>query len=148
VDRNEKLLEPWSESDGIVSHLGRIEDMEDWLPVLGERPQAVILTFPIADTSAVVADRLLRFDPGLLLIARAPYEAQIPVLTNAGVHHVICDEHATAAALGPVLEEVLGGAADHRTTELKRKTTRAHHRRGEDPAVDRRISDEATHSRD
>ncbi|MDA3961106.1 MAG: cation:proton antiporter [Planctomycetota bacterium] len=108
VDRNEKLLEPWANTAKIHCHQGRIEDMEDWLPALGERPRVVILTFPIADTSALVADRLLRLAPGLLIIARSQFEAQIPTLINAGVHHVICDEHATANALAPLLDRVLG----------------------------------------
>jgi len=98
--------------------------VEDWLPALGEKPQVVILTVTIADTSAVVADRLLRFDPKLMIIARAPYEAQIPILTNAGVHHVICDEHATAAALGPLLQRALDtGSGKDRANELRQRTT-------------------------
>ena len=123
VDRNEKLLAPWDHTAHVLCHQGRIEDMEDWLPALGERPRVVILTFPIADTSAVVADRLLRLEPGLLIIARAQFEAQIPTLINAGVHHVICDERATADALAPLLERVLG---DPRSQAMAAEAARRH----------------------
>lgn len=120
VDRNEKLLEPWRGVGGIRLHLGRIEDMEDWLPALGERPRVVILTFPIPDTSAVVADRLRRMDPSLVIIARSPFTAQVDILRNAGVQHVICDEEATANALGPLLASALGTERrDATTAELQ-----------------------------
>jgi len=102
---------------GIKCHEGRIEDMEDWLPELGERPKVVILTFPIADTSAVVADRLRRMDPNLTIIARSPFLAQVPTLTNAGVQHVICDEEATAAALAPLVRKALGDKRGTRPTK-------------------------------
>lgn len=104
VDRNQKLLEPWKGVTDIKIHQGRIEDMEDWLPVIGHRPAAVILTFPIADASAVVTQRLRAVDPGLLIIVRVPYESQIQTLLSAGAQHVICDEQATASALIPLLE--------------------------------------------
>ena len=72
VDRNPKLFETWQDEKDIMLHEGRIEDMEDWLPVLGKRPRAVILTFPIPDTSAVVAKTC---DGSMLItvIARSPY---------------------------------------------------------------------------
>ncbi len=107
VDRNPRLLAPWENAKDIKTHQGRIEDMEDWLPVLGHRPAAVILTFPVADASAVVTQRLRAVDPGLTIIVRVPYESQIEMLLKAGAQHVICDEQATATALIPLLEEAI-----------------------------------------
>jgi hypothetical protein len=117
VDRNPKLLEPWKGHKHILMHQGRIEDMEDWLPILGHRPAAVVLTFPVADASAVVTQRLRAVDPQLLIIVRVPYEAQVPILLAAGAQHVICDEQATATALIPLLEEAM-----HRP-EIRRSST-------------------------
>lgn len=128
VDRNEHLLAPWRDADGIRCHQGRIEDMEDWLPTLGHRPSLVVLTYPIADASALVAERLRELDPGLVVVARAPYESQIPILERAGVRHVICDERETARALLPLLLEALdsGDASRMRMTRrtLKNLTAR------------------------
>ena len=111
VDRNEALLRPWRGAPGIAVFRGPIEDMEQWLPLLGHRPSVVVLAFPIADTSAVVARRLRSFDPGLVVIARAPYLAQVDMLRAAGAHEVICDEEATGAALAPALARALRIAA-------------------------------------
>jgi monovalent cation:H+ antiporter-2, CPA2 family len=107
VDRNPKLLAPWERTARITCLQAGIEDLESWLPKIGARPRVVVLSFPIADTSALVADRIRKLDPRLPIIARCPYRAQIPVLTQAGVQHVICDEDATIAALEPLLVEVL-----------------------------------------
>ena len=107
VDRNAALLEPWRNVPGVRVHLGKIEDMEDWLPVLGHRPALVVLTYPIADASAIAARRLLALDPDLPIIARAAYTGEIPILTRAGVRHVICDEQETARALMPLVAEAL-----------------------------------------
>lgn len=107
VDRNPRLLEGWRTTPGITCHLGRIEDMDDWLPALGHRPALVVLTFPIADTSAAVARRLIAIDPDLVVVARSPYERQVDLLRGAGVRHVICDERETAQALVPVLRAAL-----------------------------------------
>lgn len=109
VDRNPRLLDPWRETRGIICIEGRIEVMDDWLPRLGERPRIVVLTFPIADTSALVAERLHAIDPRLTIIARAPFLAQRQILHQAGIARVICDEEATAAALQPILVEALSG---------------------------------------
>jgi CPA2 family monovalent cation:H+ antiporter-2 len=120
VDRNQRLLDPWHDTPGVRLHRGRIEDMEDWLPVLGHRPALVVLTFPVADASAVVAARLRAAAPGLVVLARAPYHAQVDQLRAAGAHVVLCDEDATTAALAPALEEALLLAAaeedSHRRT--------------------------------
>ena len=118
VDRNEHLLSPWNNQEHIRCHQGRIEDMEDWLPQLGERPRAVVLTYPIADTSALVAERLNKVDPQPAVIARCQYQSQIDQLHQAGVRAVICDEHATASALHPILTEVLASIADSRHATL------------------------------
>lgn len=107
VDRNERLLRPWLGVEGIRCHRGRIEDMEDWLPFIGHRPRLVVLTFPIADASALVTDRLRSIDPQLMVIARSPFAAQIDQLRAAGARYVICDETATASALMPMLTEAL-----------------------------------------
>jgi CPA2 family monovalent cation:H+ antiporter-2 len=107
VDRNERLLAPWAGVHGVRTHLGRIEDMEDWMPLLGHRPPLVVLTFPVADASAVVARRLRSLDPRLRIIARAPFTAQVQDLRDAGAHEVICDEAETARALLPMLERML-----------------------------------------
>jgi CPA2 family monovalent cation:H+ antiporter-2 len=107
VDRNRNLLKPWAETPGVRTHLGRIEDMDDWLPVIGERPALVVLTFPIADTSAVVTQRLRALDPQLLIVARSPYEGQVELLHQAGAQFVICDEKETTRALLPMLREAL-----------------------------------------
>ena len=107
VDRNQHLLSPWQGVDGIRCHQGRIEDMDDWLPTLGHRPGLVVLTYPIADTSALVAGRLRELDPDLVIVARAPYEAQIETLERAGVRYVICDERETARALLPLVQQAL-----------------------------------------
>ena len=107
VDRNEHLLASWQDIDGIRCHQGRIEDMDDWLPALGHRPSLVVLTYPIADTSALVATRLREIDPGLVIVARATYESQVEVLERAGVKHVICDERETGRALLPLLQQAL-----------------------------------------
>ena len=107
VDRNQRLLEPWKGVPGIQCHLGRIEDMEDWMPVLGARPRAVVLSFPIADTSALVAERLKQMDPELVIVARSPFRAQVPTLVAAGVTHIICDEDAATEQLKPILAEAL-----------------------------------------
>ena len=123
VDRNEHLLAPWRGTDGIRCHQGRIEDMEDWLPILGHRPSLVVLTYPIADASALVAERLRDLDPGLVVVARAPYESQIPILERAGVRHVICDERETARALLPLLLEALD-SGDASRMRMTRRTLR------------------------
>jgi CPA2 family monovalent cation:H+ antiporter-2 len=103
VDRNPHLLESWQGQPGITTHLGRIEDMDDWLPRLGHRPALVVLTFPIPDASAVVAQRLRSLDPDLVIVARSPYQSQEGILHAAGVRHVICDERETARALLPLI---------------------------------------------
>jgi CPA2 family monovalent cation:H+ antiporter-2 len=108
VDRNERLLRPWRDTPGVRCHQGRIEDMEDWLPAIGHRPSLVVLTFPIADTSALVARRLRELAPELVIIARSPYQAQVEQLHGAGAQFVICDERATASALLPLLDQALG----------------------------------------
>ncbi len=110
VDRNDHLLSPWRGIAGIRCHQGRIEDMDDWLPALAHHPSLVVLTYPIADTSALVAGRLRELDPHLVIVARAPYESQIAILERAGVRHVICDEHETARALLPLLQRALAQA--------------------------------------
>jgi len=107
VDRNERLLAPWDGVLGVRTHRGRIEDMEDWMPLLGHRPTLVVLTFPVADASAVVASRLRSLDPRLRIIARAPFTAQVQMLLDAGAHEVICDEAETARALLPMLERAM-----------------------------------------
>lgn len=107
VDRNERLLKPWQNVPGVRCHRGRIEDMEDWLPMIGHRPSLVVLTFPVADASALVTERLRAIDPMLVVIARSPFAAQIDQLRAAGARYVICDEDATAAALLPMLSEAL-----------------------------------------
>jgi Kef-type K+ transport system membrane component KefB len=107
IDRNPKLLEPWANTSGVRCLQGQIEAVEQWLPQLGARPRAVVLAFPIPDTSALVAERLRAHDPELVLVARCPYRAQIPILTQAGIQHVICDEDATAAALQPLITNQL-----------------------------------------
>jgi monovalent cation:H+ antiporter-2, CPA2 family len=107
VDRNRRLLAPWQETPGVRCHFGRIEDMDDWLPTIGHRPCLVVLTFPIADASALVTARLRAMDPELIIIARSPYEAQVEILRAAGAQFVICDERETTRALVPMLEEAL-----------------------------------------
>jgi CPA2 family monovalent cation:H+ antiporter-2 len=107
VDRNDRLLAPWEGVVGVRIHRGRIEDMEDWMPLLGHRPPLVVLTFPVADASAVVASRLRSLDPRLRIIARAPFIAQVQGLLDAGAHDVICDEAETSRALLPMLERAL-----------------------------------------
>ena len=103
VDRNPHLLEAWQGQTGIITHQGRIEDMDDWLPRLGHRPALVVLTFPIPDASALVARRLMALDPDLVIVARSPFQGQEDILHAAGIRHVICDERETAKALLPVL---------------------------------------------
>jgi len=73
-----------------------------------------VLTFPVADTSAVVAARLRAIDPTMPIVARSPYEAQVDQLHNAGAQFVICDERETTRALLPLIEEAL---ASRRTAE-------------------------------
>jgi monovalent cation:H+ antiporter-2, CPA2 family len=107
IDRNDRLLAPWEGVVGVRIHRGRIEDMEDWMPLIGHRPPLVVLTFPVADASAVVARRLRSLDPNLRIIARAPFTAQVQLLFDAGAHEVICDEAETARALMPMLERIL-----------------------------------------
>jgi len=107
IDRNRSLLRTWDGSPGVTTHYGRIEDMEEWLPLVGHRPSLVVLTFPIADASAAVARRLRELDPSLTILARSPFEAQIATLRAAGVQYVICDEHETARALLPLLRDAL-----------------------------------------
>jgi CPA2 family monovalent cation:H+ antiporter-2 len=107
IDRNERLLAPWEGVHGVRIHRGRIEDMEDWMPLIGHRPPLVVLTFPVADASVVVSRRLRSLDPRLRIIARAPFTAQVQSLLDAGVHEVICDEAETARALLPMLTRVL-----------------------------------------
>lgn len=107
VDRNQRLLDPWQNVEDVIAHQGRIEDMEDWMPILGTRPRAVVLSFPIADTSALVAERLKSMDPELLIVARSPFRAQVSGLRAAGVTHVICDEDAATEQLKPILAEAL-----------------------------------------
>ena len=123
IDRNEHLLSPWSGDQGIRCHQGRIEDMEDWLPILGHRPALVVLTYPIVDASALVATRLRDLDPDLVIVARAPYESQIEVLERAGVRHVICDERETARALLPLLLAALD-TGDQNRMRVTRRTLR------------------------
>jgi CPA2 family monovalent cation:H+ antiporter-2 len=118
VDRNERLLKPWKDVAGVRCHQGRIEDMEDWLPLIGHRPSLVVLTFPIADASALVTDRLRSIDPELVIIARSPFAAQIDQLRNAGARYVICDETATATALLPMLAEALSIARSRSETTV------------------------------
>lgn len=127
VDRNQHLLSPWQGDPGIRTHQGRIEDMDDWLPALGHRPALVVLTYPIADTSALVATRLRELDPSLVIVARAPYESQIEVLVRAGVRHVICDEHETARALLPLLQRALAHSSTGDSDRM-RATRRTLHR--------------------
>jgi len=81
------------------------------MPVLGRRPAAVVLTFPVADTSAVVAARLRAIDPTMPIVARSPYEAQVDQLHTAGAQFVICDERETTRALLPLIEEALAPRA-------------------------------------
>ncbi len=107
VDRNRHLLRPWEDTPGVRCHLGRIEDMDDWLPAIGHRPSLVVLTFPIADASALVTARLRALDPELIIIARSPYEAQVELLRSAGAQFVICDERETTQALLPMLKMAL-----------------------------------------
>jgi len=107
VDRNRTLLARWQNTPGVRTHLGRIEDMDDWLPVLGHRPSLVVLTFPIADTSALVTSRLRQLDPGLVIIARSPYNTQVASLHQAGAQFVICDERETTRALIPMLRKAM-----------------------------------------
>ena len=111
VDRNPRLLAPWRDTAGVRVHQGRIEDMDDWMPVLGRRPAAVVLTFPVADTSALVAARLRAIDPTMPIVARSPYEAQVDQLRTAGAQFVICDERETTRALLPLIEEALAPRA-------------------------------------
>jgi Kef-type K+ transport system membrane component KefB len=111
VDRNENLLKPWRGAPGIACFRGPVEDIDQWLPLLGHRPSLVVLAFPVADTSAVVTRRLRQLDPGLVVIARAPYIAQIEVLRAAGAQEVICDEEATGNALEGPLQRALRVAA-------------------------------------
>ncbi len=111
IDRNERLLRTWEGASGVRIHQGRIEDMEDWLPALGHRPALVVLTFPIADASAVVAQRLRALEPALPIIARAPFISQVDQLRAAGAQWVICDEQATAEALLPLLDAALADGA-------------------------------------
>ena len=125
VDRNPKLLEPWADTEGISMVQGRIEVMDDWLGQLGERPRVVVLTFPIPDTSAVVAERLRAIDPQLTIIARTPFQRQIPTLKQAGVRYVLCDEMAAADALGPLLSEALQESDRRTTTRILRIATSA-----------------------
>jgi Kef-type K+ transport system membrane component KefB/Trk K+ transport system NAD-binding subunit len=119
VDRNPKLLEPWAKTSGVVTHQGKIEDMDDWMPSLGSRPRAVVLTYPIADTSAIVSERLRSLDPSLTIVARAPFIAQVEALHTAGAQYVICDEKATAAALAPLLDEALSAEEAIETVERR-----------------------------
>ena len=127
IDRNEKLLAPWQNNDGITCHLGKIEEMDEWLPIIGTKPRVLVLTFPIVDASALVAERVLKMDPDLVIIARSPYEAQIDTLYTAGVRYVICDERESARALEPLLNEILGSddSADDRikTSEFRQLHT-------------------------
>lgn len=117
VDRNTKLLAPWQGTEGIRCIEGRIEQMDDWLPELNERPRVVILTFPIPDTSALVAERLRAIDQSMTIIARAPFLAQRETLYRAGVKMVICDEEATAKALQPMLDEILSASDERNETQ-------------------------------
>ncbi len=124
VDRNPHLLAPWDEVEGIRCHQGRMEDMDDWLPALGHRPALVVLTYPIADASALVAQRLREIDPRLVIVARAPYESQIEILERAGVRHVICDERETARALLPLLLAAIESTGDTSRLRATHKTLR------------------------
>ena len=128
IDRNERLLAPWDGVHGVRTHRGRIEDMEDWMPLIGHRPPLVVLTFPVADASAVVARRLRSLDPNLRIIARSPFTAQVQLLLDAGAHEVICDEAETARALLPMLERILATVP---TQSARLRTTR-----GTMPGVD------------
>ncbi|MBA2479123.1 MAG: NAD-binding protein, partial [Planctomycetes bacterium] len=119
VDRNRRLLAPWQDTSGVRCHFGRIEDMDDWLPTIGHRPCLEVLTFPIADTSALVTARLRAMDPELIIIARSPYEAQVELLRGAGAQFVICDERETTRALLPMLQEALA-VRDSAATQTSR----------------------------
>lgn len=110
IDRNEKLLATWQGVGGIRTHVGRIEQLEDWLPLIGHHPSLVILTFPIADASAVVASRLRTLAPDLPILARSPFLSQVSTLRQAGVRWIICDEEETARAFVPMLEDALAAA--------------------------------------
>jgi uncharacterized protein YbjT (DUF2867 family) len=140
VDRNPHLLAPWDDADGIRCHQGRMEDMDDWLPALGHRPALVVLTYPIADASALVAQRLREIDPRLVIVARAPYESQIEILERAGVRHVICDERETARALLPLLLAAIESTGDPSRLRATHKTLRHITSLGM-PAVDKRDSE-------
>jgi hypothetical protein len=97
--------------------------MDDWLPQLGSRPRLLVLTFPVADTSALVTRRLRELDPELVVIARSPYLAQADELGAAGARFVLCDERETARALEPMLLEALRVAgASPRQMEQTRET--------------------------
>ena len=143
VDRNEKLLEPWIHTEGIHTHQGKIEVMEEWLPILGSKPRILVLTFPIVDASALVAERLLKVDPELIIIARSPYEAQIDLLYNAGVRYVICDERETGRALAPLLDEILGHDSGFmpqmRTANYRKMSTQEIEERSVDQAISEQI---------
>lgn len=146
VDRNEKLLAPWKNTGNIICHLGKIEDMEEWLPTLGSKPRIVVLTFPIVDASAMVTERLLKVDPDLIIIARSPFESQIDALYNAGVRYVICDERESARALQPLLEEILGFPVDHpqfRTAHFRKLKT-GEYNRHEKPDITEQIEKRET----
>ncbi|MFW5829835.1 MAG: NAD-binding protein [Planctomycetota bacterium] len=114
VDRNPKLLAPWQHTERVTCIQAGVEDLESWLPQLGARPRAMVLSFPIADTSALVAERIRKLDRHLPIIARCPYRSQIAILTQAGIQHVICDEDATITAFEPLLAQAL--AVDPRQT--------------------------------
>ena len=133
VDRNTALLAPWQGVEGITCHPGRIEELDDWLPALGHRPALVVLTFPIADTSALVAQKLTIMDPDLVVVARSQYLRQCDTLTLAGVRHIICDEQAVLDQLDPLLDRALteAGGQPRRMHPTLRTFNRL------DPATDR-----------
>lgn len=86
-------------SKGVKALFADARDEVVWELANVHSSRGIAITFPAVEVAQDVCDCVLAIKPDIIIHARCKYEADVEILTKAGVHHVMLDEEQSGRAM-------------------------------------------------